>query len=189
MATQLWTILKLVGPAATDAAARFDRWRRARRSTDPSSVGPRDWPAPVRRAASTYFARLLDHRTEMPIAYFSQHVDHWLAAGDLPHHLDDFKPHIWHDTGELWCYPLPERGRLVRRNAAAARSVKFPENKWLASRIIEAAQAYQKLWPKAVLLVNRQPITPSPSDDVLKAAAARMPRWLGRSATADSPRR
>lgn len=120
----------------------------------------------------------------MPVAYFSQHVDHWLAGGAIQWHLVDAESRVWHDAGELWCYRLPDRGKLARRNASPARSAQFPESEWLAKRLIEAAQAYNKLWADAVVLVNRQAITASPSGDELESTAATFPKWLGRSATA-----
>jgi hypothetical protein len=189
LAIQEWTIIKLVGPAAGDAAARFERWRRARRSDDPSCFTAGDWPASVRRDAAGYVSRLLDHRLEMPVAYFSQHVDLWLAGGAIGRHLVDAERFVWHDAGQLWCYRLPDRGRLVRRNAAAAaRAAQFPESELLARRLIEAAQAYDELWADAVVLVNRHAVAGSPSDDELTAAAAKLPKWLGRRpATARPP--
>jgi hypothetical protein len=182
LAIQQWTIIKLVGPAATDAASRFDHWRTARRSDDPSCFTQGDWRPSVRRAAARYLTRLADHRWEMPVVYFSQHVDLWLAGGQIQVHLANTRARVWHDGGELWCYRLPDRGKLVKRNTAPARSAQFPESEWLAHRLIEAVRAYDKLWPQATLLVNRQAVTASPTDEELKAAAAGLPKWLGRSA-------
>jgi hypothetical protein len=182
LAIQQWTIIKLVGPAANDAADRFDRWWKARRSDDLSCFTPDDWGASVRRSAASYLSRLIDHRCEMPVAYFSQHVDLWLASGQIQWHLGGAKAHIWHDAGELWCYRFPDRGRLVQRNTAPARSSQFQEGEWLAKRLIEAARAYDKLWPKSVLLVNRHAVTASPSDEELKSNATKRPKWLGRAA-------
>ena len=120
----------------------------------------------------------------MPVAYFSQHVDLWSAGGQIEWHLVDATSRVRHEAGEMWCYRLPDRGKLVRRNTAAARSAQHRESEWLAKRLIEAAQAYNKLWVDAVVLVNRHSITASPSDDELKAAAVTLPKWLRRPATA-----
>ena len=182
LAIQQWTILKLVGPAAEDASGRFDRWWKARRSDDLSCFTPDDWAASVRRSAATYFVRLIEHRWEMPVAYFSQHIDLWSAGGQIQCHLGGAKAHVWHDAGELWCYRLPDRGKLAKRNGSAAKSSQFAESEWLAKRLIEAARAYDKLWPEAVLLINRQAVTASPTDEELKSNAAKLPKWIGRSA-------
>jgi hypothetical protein len=80
----------------------------------------------------------------MPIAYFSDHVDLWSARGQIEWHLVGTKRCVLHDAGELWCYRLPDRGMLVRRNASPAHLAQFPESEWLANRLIEAAQAYQQ---------------------------------------------
>lgn len=176
MAIQQWTIIKLVGPAAVDAAERHARWWAVRRHDDPSCFSPDDWTAGVRRSVAAYLARLAEHRFEMPIAYFSRHVDLWSTVGQLPYHLCDATAHVLHDGGELWCYPLPDRGRLVRRNTSAVRSAQFPEVAWLAGRLIEAAKAYQRLWPQATILINRQPITASSTNEAMQAAADEPPK-------------
>jgi len=49
VAIQQQVIIKLVGPAADDAADRCDRWWEARRSADLSSVTPNDRRASVGR--------------------------------------------------------------------------------------------------------------------------------------------
>ena len=118
----------------------------------------------------------------MPVAYFSQHTDLWSAGCQIQWHLGGGKAHVWHDAGELWCYRLPDRGKLVKRNGSAAKSSQFPESEWLAGRLIEAARAYDKLWREALLLINRQAVTASPTDDELKSHAAELPTWIGRSA-------
>jgi hypothetical protein len=48
--------------------------------------------------------------------------------------------------------------------------------------LIEAVRAYDKLWPEATVLINRQAVTASPTDEELKSHAAKLPKWVGRSA-------
>ena len=177
MAIQQWTIIKLVGPAAVDALQRFNVWQKTRRSADPHCWSAADWHASTRKAIGKYFAHVLQKRQEMPIAYFSQHTDYWLAGNEVAKHLADTDQHIFGDNGEWWCYALPDRGRLVRRNAALLKSAGFLETAWLATRLIEAAHAYRKLWPTATLLIHRQATSASPTDDELKIAANELPNW------------
>lgn len=178
MAIQQWTIIKLVGPAATDATSRFGRWLDARRSRDLDCCSPADWHPSMRRAMRQYLTRLTKHRYEMPIAYFSEHVDAWLASGQISRHLCDAAARVRHDGGELWCYLLPDRGRLIRRNVSMASSARFREVEWLANRLIEAAQSYEDLWREAAILVNRRSVGVSRGDDELVARAAKIPKWL-----------
>lgn len=118
----------------------------------------------------------------MPVAYFNQHIDHWSAGDQIQSHLGGAKARVWHDAGELWCYRLPDRGRLIKQNGSAAKSAQFAESEWLANRLIEAARAYDKVWPMAVLLINRQAVAASLTDEELKSNAAKLPKWIGRSA-------
>ena len=181
MAIQEWTIIKLVGPAASDAADRFDRWWKARESDDPDGMMLTEWSASIRQEVSAYFSSLVKHRWEMPIAYFSQHVDLWSVGLVFDAHLCDQKAQVWHDTGQLKCYRLPDHGELIKCNEPATSPTNIPENQWLAQRLIEAAQAYDHVWPEAVLLVNRLAITVSSSDDELKRDAAKLPTWMDRA--------
>jgi hypothetical protein len=185
MAVQEFTIIKLVGPAASDAADRFDRWCKARVTDDPDGFFLLEWSAEIRREVSAYLSSLVEHRWELPIVYFSQHVDLWSVGIVFDHCLCGRKAQVGHDSGQLMCYRLPDRGELIKYNEPAAASPgNVPENRWLARRLIEAAEAYDDVWPDAVLLVNRLAITPSSSDDELKRDAAKLPTWMTRAAAA-----
>jgi hypothetical protein len=181
MAVQQWTIMKIVGPAADDAAARMERWRSARRAEYEGSSD--ELPEATRREVTRYLRQLAAHRFDMPVAYFSRHVDLWLAGGQEESHLPKVLPSVRHDEGELWAYQLPDRGRLVRRNEMLVRKAQFPEGAWLARRLLEAAAAYRTLWPATMILIDRQAVAASPDDGDLKVRAAHLPEWLGATTT------
>ena len=181
MAIQEWTLIKLVGPAASDAADRFDRWWKSRVSEDDAPFGfaATEWSPSIKREASAYLSSLIEHRWGMPVAYFSQHVDWWRAGrGIIGRFPDEPEPVVWHDAGQLWCYRLPDGGKLIERYRPAVEAAQFPEGEWFARRMIEAAEAYALLWPEAVLLLNGQAVDMTPTDDELKRAAATLPTWL-----------
>ena len=185
MAIQEYTVIKLVGAAASDAADRFDRWWKARVSDDDDPWGFRwdEWSPAVRREASAYLASLVEHRWGMPVAYFSRHIDLWTGGGVsiVGRFPDEPEPLVMHDAGQLWCHRLPDGGKLIERNRPDPERPPVHDGAWLPRRLIEAANAYDTVWPEAVVLLNRQAIGPSSSDDELKRAAAELPTWLGRS--------
>ena len=185
MAVQMWTIFKLVGPAGEDAAARFDRWLAKRRPEDAEILQAKDWHPSTRRAVAAYLGKLEAHALEMPSAYFAKHADLWSFGGQMGMHLpglDDaggvLQTCVEHDGGMLWCYRLPDRGKLVRRNRKLMAGGQFEETQWLAARLVEAAVSWAKLFPRAMLLINRRAVTASPTDDEVRAQASLLPAWL-----------
>lgn len=82
-----------------------------------------------------------------------------------------------YQQSSIWCHPLPDRGRLLRRARARAANAQFPEGNWLATRIIEVIEAYRELFPQATLLIERRAISTSPSDEDLRVAAGTIPLW------------
>jgi hypothetical protein len=179
---QEWTVIKLVGPAAFDAAVRFDCWWKAREGGDSEEWCVTKWSEAIRHEASAYLESLIEHRREMPIVYFSQHVDLWtMGGGILGRSARGIEPEVMHATGELWCHRLPDEGKLLRlhRSAAIAKPGQYvQESQWLARRLLEAAEAYDQVWPEAVLLLNRRVFNLSLSDEELRSAAATLPVWL-----------
>jgi hypothetical protein len=176
------SFFKLVGPAAADAARRFERFSDVRRSRDPLAYSYAEWHPSTRRAIAAWWQRLEEHRWGMPVAYYAQHIDLWSMGGQIKDQvLPGCGPQLMHDSGEIWLYPLPDRGRLVRRNkASSVRSAFADETRWFAARLIEAAKAYDNMWRESVLLIHRRRIGSSPTDDELKRDAAVVPAWLGR---------
>lgn len=176
MAIQQWTVIKIVGPAAANVAHRFDGWLRARRTDDPSMLHAPQWPRATRQAVGRLLARLHEHRLQMPIAYYSQHTDLWSSGGEAESF--GFDDQVVHDGGELWCHMLPDRGRLLRHAKKRVADARQSETKWLATRLIDAADAYQKLWRDATILLHRDVIAVSSSDEELIQSSAHLPDWI-----------
>ena len=181
MAIQHWTIAKLVGPASVEVARSFTKWSRQRKTEDANLWSTTQWPRLTRQKVARLLNQLHEHRDESPVVYYSHHVDLWSSAGEFRILLPVRMQCVICELGEVWCCRLPDRGRLVRRARARISRAQFPETAWLATRVIEAALAYESLWREAVLLIVRRSLTGSPSDEQLLKSASTMPKWLRRS--------
>lgn len=178
MAVQRFTIAKIVGPSATDTIRRFQRWAAARTSDDPSSYSTDEWPAATRRQMDRWIAALEANAHAAPVVYWSSHVDHWSAGWLANSQLGGRGIYNMGNAGELWCYALPDRGRLARRAKSQSVKGQYDENRWFAARIGEAIEAYSNLRGPAVLVVIRRAYDASPTDEEMAAAATRRPAWL-----------
>ena len=78
---------------------------------------------------------------------------------------------------EMFAYSLPDEGRLARHLANAG-SQQWPESDSYIARLREAVAAWQGLVERALLIVLRQPLGGSVSDEEIMAALQKKPDWV-----------
>jgi hypothetical protein len=155
MATQRLTIASIAGRAAAVAETRFRSWR--------------DGPAPPDPAAVDDFCVALRANGAMlPVVYFAEWVDRWLMGDTVPgpgsvagrlYEATCLSP----DQAAAWA------GRCGRQ---------FPEQRWLASRLREAAAAWAGVAQPRAIVVLREILGGSTTDDEVLASVAVVPDWL-----------
>src|SRR5262249_33336400 len=86
------------------------------------------------------------------------------------------------DRFELFGYVLPDGGRLADYLAAAGPQ-QFTETDWFIARLLEAVSAWEKLVPRATLVVLRYVVDGSALDQEVRVCWEVCPGWLwGRGA-------
>ena len=152
MATQRLTVATLAGQAAAAVADRFRQWRNV--------------PAPD--ALDRFCAAVREHALSLPIVYFAEWVDRWLMGDDVPG-------------------PGAVEGRQfqatclspAQANAWAARcGSQFVEQGWLAARLREAAAGCGTVADEYAVVVIREAVRPSTTDEEVSAALSGVPAWL-----------
>jgi hypothetical protein len=184
MATQRITIAKIAGRAASVVRTRFAEWSAARTVRDPSLWSADQWPADCRRAVDAFAARLRAEAHVPPVVYFSEHVDLW-SMGDL---FDRYLPTggdlrvVMGDEFVLTCYSLPDGGtlgsRLEDRSGQGAADEHPQEHHWFRARLSEAVRAWDPLCGEAVLVLLRQILEGSVTDEEMKQSLLRAPPWV-----------
>lgn len=152
MATQRLTIATLAGQAAVAVAAKFEGWRRA---PDPAAI-------------DKLCEAIREHALSLHVVYFAEWVDRWLM-GDL----------------------IPGPGAVSGRRFQAACmwpmdavaladqcGSQFAEQRWLASRLREAAEGLAGIAEPYAVVVVREVIGSSATDDEMQGAADLVPPWL-----------
>ncbi len=152
MATQRLTVATLAGQAAVAVAARFDRWR-----TTPDLAAVDELCAAVR-----------DNALSLPVVYFTEWVDRWLMGNLVPG-------------------PGAVVGRRFQATALTPEQAlawadqcgtQFAEQGWLAARLREAAACQVTAVEQYTVVVIRETLGPSVSDDEIAATLNSVPPWL-----------
>jgi hypothetical protein len=160
MALQRFTVVKIAGEPGRVVSELFDSWRAARASgVDPDQV---------RRAVDDFCEQLRQNGVALPVIYFSEWIDRWLM-GDLA-------------TG-----PQVTRGNRFEAHCGSPAEAfvwadrcgnQFPEQRWLAMRLREAAGAWQLHAGSAVVLLVREVLGASTTDEEVTASLQVVPEWL-----------
>jgi hypothetical protein len=119
-----------------------------------------------------------------PVVYFSEHVDMWLIGG----YLGGFLPaggdpcFVCGDCFELACYSLDDDGCLEELLEESLRPkptrTNPPEYHWYHSRLLEAVRAWRPLVGDELLIVLRQVLGGTVTDEEVRQSLLRTPEWV-----------
>jgi hypothetical protein len=152
MPTQRMTIATLTGLAASTVMDQFEQWQ--------------TYPDPL--ALDKLCESIPSNAEALSIIYFNQWIDCWLMGNDLcgPDALDGKR-------FQLTCITA-----TLAKEWAARCGKQFAEHQWLATRLTEAADCRGDLAQPYAVLVIREVIGPSRSEDEIQDAANTLPAWL-----------
>jgi hypothetical protein len=181
VATQRITVTKIGGAAADEILPKLREWSAARAAADRNASAREQWPPEVRRQADGLADHLRANSFASPVVYFAEWVDMW-SMGDLfsqwltpPDGPVPFAIHA--DRFEVFGYGLPDGDRLARHLAGAGPQ-QLAEQDWYVRRLREAVEAWQKLVERAVLVVLRQVMEGSVTDEEIRVSLEHVPEWL-----------
>jgi len=179
--SQRITIAKLAGLSGDIALKRLSAWSSARNVANPNLWSPEQWPSQFRQEADEFAEQVREHGFALPICHFVEWADMW-SMGDLfPRWLTP--PNCSRPIGvhanrfEIFAYSLPDEGRLARYLAAAGPQ-QFAETDWFVVRLQEAVSAWEKLVPRATLVVLRYIVSGCALDEEVAASLQTSPEWL-----------
>jgi hypothetical protein len=156
-------VATLAGEAAVAVAAEFARLRVA---PDPAAVG---------RLCQS----IRDNGLSLPIVYFAEWVDRWLM-GDL---VPGPEP-VAGGRFEATCLTAPGA-----TDWAEGCGNQIREQEWFASRLWEAAAGWGPTTDRYAVVVIREVVDASTTDDQVRAAMDHIPEWLSLVGSAAEPQR
>jgi hypothetical protein len=154
MATQRLIAAVLGGDAASVVAARFRSWRAG--------------PAPDPRAVDRFCSELRANGAALPVLYFCDWVDRWLMGNSVPG-----PGAVAGGRFETTCLSPVEAAAWADRCGRQS-----PEQEWLAARLREAAAAWELVAESRAVVVIREVLDGSTTDDEVRAALRGVPGWL-----------
>lgn len=154
MATQRITVTVLAGEAGAFVQGQFRSWH-----TTP----------PHPEIADQFCDSVLAHAAAPPVTYFCQWIDHWLTgdAVSAPNTLD----------GRKYQVTCLTRDQALAWAEECSQTRPVQEQHWLAVQLRQASTC----WPveqRGVVLIIREVIGPSLSDQEIESTLNDMPNWL-----------
>jgi hypothetical protein len=150
MATQWIIVATIAGDSAGRVAAGFRAWTV---QPDPTAI-------------DAFCIALRENGQSLQVAYYSLWLDRWSMGDFVPGLLAGRRFEATCLTAEAaiaWSDRCPNQ---------------FAENGWLAARLREAATAGDPLAQQRVLIVAREVIGPSATDDEVRSCLGTIPAWL-----------
>jgi hypothetical protein len=159
VATQRLMLATIIGESATATARLFQSWQTADQGADPADV-------------DRFCAVLRENGAALPIVYFCEWVDAWLM-GDLLPAATAAQGHRFQAACLTPEQAVEWAGRCGHQ---------FPEQDWLASRLREAVGAWDVLAAQRLILLVREVLGGSITDDEVRHSLKIVPDWLRRGA-------
>jgi len=154
MATQRLIVATIAGDAAAAVSALLRGWH--------------DNPAPDPAAVDRFCERLRANGAGLPVVYFSEWVDRWL--------MGDHAPGPGAVDGKRFQVACLSPQRAV--SWAGQCGSQFPEQEWLARRLREAARGWGSVAEPLAVVVVREVLGGSTTDEEVRAALHGIPSWL-----------
>ncbi len=154
MATQRLTVTTIAGDAGATAEQLFRTWR--------------EGPAPDRVAVDRFCERVRANGSVLPIVFFCEWIDRWLMGDLIPG-----PGAVEGRRYQVTCLSPTEATAWAGRCGH-----QFPEQKWLARRLREAAAAWKLVADHRAVIVVREVLDVSTTDAEVTAALRGVPAWL-----------
>ena len=152
MATQRLMVTTLAGQSAVAVSGLFEKWRSV---LDPEAV-------------DRLCLSILENALSLSVVYFAEWVDRWLM-GDLAPGPGAVEGRRFEAT----CLSTLEAKKWADRCGN-----QLAEQGWLASRLREAAAGWGGVAEPYSVVVVREVVDASASDDEVRAVGASVPAWL-----------
>lgn len=146
MALQRMTVATIAGEAGRRVAGLFRKWH---------SIQAAGGQGTLRCVVDEFAEQLRDRGGIPPVVYFCEWFDYW-SMGDLIH----FGNAVEGKQFEIRYGSRRESMSWIERCAD-----QFPEQQWLAMRLREASEAWQSLAEAATIVILRQVLGPSHTDE------------------------
>lgn len=160
MATQRLSIATIAGEAADIIASRFVHWRH---SPDTSAI-------------DSFCDALRNQGHTLPVIYFCEWIDYWLM-GDMVPGPDAIEGRQF----QIACL-TPEQAQAWSDSVGN----QHQEQEWLATRLREAAKEWGVIADKRMIVVIREVLGPSASDEEVQISLNNVPEWLSAFRSASS---
>jgi hypothetical protein len=151
MARQQMTVATVAGEAGRMVAALFRKWH---------STQADDRQDDARRAVDEFAEQLRTRGGMPPIVYYCEWFDYWLMGDDI--HLGKVA------EGNRFSASCGSREEAMAWTEQCGNQ--FPERQYLAMHLREASEAWQSLAEPAVVVILRQVLGPSVTDEEVMAS-------------------
>jgi hypothetical protein len=166
MATQRVIVAKIAGAAGVAVADHFRRWL--------ASGSGEEFRAPIRAEVDQFAETLRANAASPPVVYYCEWIDMW-SMGDVIPALGSAGVRVVRGDRYEACCHQPTVSLIAPSNHGEPAQ----ESVWTEARLREARAAWSGLVDESILVVLREPLGATVTDEELRAALRSLPRWFG----------